>query len=217
MHAWDPELVRAGAAAALAPWGIVPPDHLPRLTLEEVAAPRPVAEVVGRAQALHGVLDIINGASVDGAYATVAAMGADRWISASERAYLAGVVDGAPDVDAEYQLGWRSESLYALAWMLGLAPELPLTRVLDLRPEYFAPLDPLRGPAPPLTLRPVVEIAAKLDVLFCAHWAAREQEFSGLLGKWPEDLDPGAIWQRRRALEWFFVPGAEWDDVRLDT
>jgi hypothetical protein len=213
MQAWDPETVRAEAAAELAPWGIVVPDHLPRLTL---GAPRPVTDVIGRAQALHGVLDIIHGESVDGTYAAVAAFGADRWISTTERAYLTTVVEGDPDVDAEYRLGWRSESLYALAWILGIAPGLPLTRRLELRPEHFQPLDPRRGPAPPLDLRPVEEIAAKLDVLFCAHWAARDQEGRGLLDEWPEDLDPDALWERRRALEWFLLPGVEWDDVRLD-
>ncbi len=212
MTSWDPELVRAGAVAELAPWGIVPPAHLPRLTLP--GAGRSVKDVVGRAQALHGVLDIIHGAPVDAAYAAVAAFGADRWISETERAYLAALVDGRPDVDAEYQLSWRSEGLYALVWMLSVAPDLPITRELDLRPEYFRPVDALRGPAPPdLALRPVAEIATKLDVLFCAHWAAREQ----VLEEWPADLEPGAIWERRRALEWFLVPGDEWDDVRLDT
>lgn len=216
MHAWDPEAVRAGAAAELAPWGIVPPDHLPRLTLEELGGPRPVADVIGRAQALHGVLDIIHGESVDASYAAVAAFGADRWISDAERAYLRSVVEGPPDVDAEYRLSWRSESLYALAWMLEVADDLPLTRRLELRAEHFQPLDPLRGPAPELTLRPVAEIAAKFDVLFCAHWAAREQEYRGLLDEWPEDLHPEAIWERRRALEWFLLGDVEWDDVRLD-
>lgn len=213
MHAWDPDAVRAGAVAELARWGIVPPAHLPRLTL---GAPRPVADVIGRAQALHGVLDIIHGESVDGTYAAVAAFGADRWISVAERAYLETVVGGTPDVDAEYRLGGRAESLYALAWLLRLAPELPLTRRLELRPEHFEPLDPRRGPAPALILRPVEQIAAKLDVLFCAHWASREQQDRGLLDEWPEDLDPDALWERRRALEWFLLPGVEWDDVRLD-
>ena len=101
--------------------------------------------------------------------------------------------------------------------MLELAPVLPVTRELDIRPEYFQPLNALRGPAPELALRPVGEIAARLDLLFCAHWAAREQEYHGLLDTWPEALEPGAIWERRRALEWFFVTGLDWDDVRLDT
>jgi hypothetical protein len=146
-------------------------------------------------------------------YAAVAAVGADRWISVAERALLAGLVGGAPDVDAEYRLSWRAEGLYALVWMLEVAPELPLTRALDLRPEYFHPVDASRGPAPPgLALRPVAEIATKLDVLFCAHWAVREH----VLEDWPADLAPEAIGERRRALEWFFVPDREWDDVRLD-
>jgi hypothetical protein len=211
MGAWDPEVVRAGAVAELAPWGIVPPDHLPRRSAGGQA--RPVGDVVGRAQALHGVLDIIHGAPVDATYAAVAAAGADRWISDAERAYLAGLVGGTPDVDAEYRLGWRAEGLYALVWMLRVAPELPLTRALDLRPEYFRPVDASLGPAPPgLALRPAAEIATKPDVLFCAHWALREQ----VLEDWPADLEPEAISERRRALEWFLVPDSEWDDVRLD-
>jgi hypothetical protein len=205
--AWDPEAVRAGAVAELAPWGIVPPQDLPRLAHGGRA--RSLDDVVGRAQALHGVLDIIHGAPVDATYAAVAALGADRWISAAERAYLAALVDGTPDVDAEYRLSWRAEGLYALVWMLGIAPDLPLTRELDLRPEYFQPVDAALGPAPPgLALRPVAEIAAKLDVLFCVHWAVREEG--------PADFGPEAIGERRRALEWFLVPDRDWDDVRLD-
>jgi hypothetical protein len=210
MDPWDPETVRAEAVAELAPWGIVPPDDLPRLT----AGPaRAADEVVWRAQALHGVLDIIHGAPVDATYAAVAAAGADRWISDAERAYLAGLVDGGPDVEAEYRLSWRAEGLYALVWMLGVAPDLPLTRELDLRPAYFQPVDAALGPAPPgLALRPVAEIATKLDVLLCAQWAVREH----VLDDWPVDMEPEAIGERRRALEWVLVPGSAWDDVKLD-
>ena len=207
MTPWDPEMVRAGAVAELASWGIVPPDDLPRLTPREA---RSVDDVVGRAQALYGVLDIVHGAPVDAVYAAVAALGADRWISPLERRYILGVTAGTPDVDAEYQLGWRSEALYTLVWLLRLAPELPLTRALDLRPEYFRPVDAQLGPAPPgLTLRPVPEIAAKLDLFVCAHWAAREREL-------PADLEPSAIPQRRHALAWYLDGDADWDDVRLD-
>lgn len=207
MSPWDPEQVRAGAVAELAPWGIVPPDHLPWVTRREE---RSLDDVIGRAQALYGVLDIIHGAPVDAVYAALAALGADRWISEAERRYIQGLVAGSPDVDVEYQLGWRSEALYALVWMLQLAPQLPLTRKLDLRPEYFRAIDAQLGPAPPgLTLRPVEEIAAKLDVFVCAHWAAGEQEL-------PEELEPTAIPQRRWALQWYLIGDAEWDDVRLD-
>lgn len=208
MGDWDPDAVRAGTLAELAPWGIVPPDDLPRRTR---LRQRSLEDVIGRSQALHGLIDIIHGARVDAVYAAVAAFGADRWITEGERRYIRGVAAGTPDVEAAYQLGWRSEALYALVWMLQLAPELPLTRELDLRPEYFHPVDALRGPPPPgLTLRPVEEIAAKLDLFFCAHWAAREQEL-------PEALEPSAIPQRRCALEWYLVADAEWDDVKLDT
>ncbi|MBE2318906.1 DUF4272 domain-containing protein [Solirubrobacter sp. CPCC 204708] len=210
MHAWDPEAVRAGAVAELAPWGIVPPQDLPRPALNR---PRPLEDVVARAQALHGVLDIIHGAPLDAAYAMVAAVGADRWISDAERAYLARVADGVPDVEAEYELSWRAESLYALLWTLGLAADLPLTRELELRPDAFRAVDALTGPAPPgLALRAPEEIAAKLDVLYCAHWAARER----VPEQWPEDLEPEAIRERRRALEWLLLTGVEWDAVRLD-
>lgn len=88
----DWEAVRAVTVAELAPWGIVPPDDLPRRTRRRVRSL------------------------------------ADRWISAAERAY---------------QLGGASEALYTLVWMLRLAPTLPLTRALDLRAEYFCPVDVL--------------------------------------------------------------------------
>ena len=74
MSPWDPEAVRAGAVAELAPWGIVPPDHLPRVTRRRERA---LDDVIGRAQALHGVLDIIHGAPVDAVYAAVRAAGAE--------------------------------------------------------------------------------------------------------------------------------------------
>jgi hypothetical protein len=84
----------------------------------------------------------------------------------------------------------------------------------------FDPIDPdgrHEGVADLVALRPAPDIAAKLDLLCCLHWAGRENQLCGAPEEWPEPLVPGAIWERRHALEWLIQVDVDWDDVDLST
>lgn len=72
-------------------------------------------------------------------------------------------------------------------------------------------MDPARGRTD-VSLRPVAEIAAMLDLYYCLHWHARNAQYHGRA--WGTAIAPGAVLERRHALEWLFqdVP---WEDVDL--
>ena len=55
---------------------------------------------------------------------------------------------------------------------------------------------------------------ARLDVFYCAHWAVRNHELTGLPADWPEDIVGGAVWERRHALEWLLSRGLGRDHAR---
>ena len=112
--------------------------------------------------------------------------------------------------------------MVALGWALQLSGELPLDGVVpDDFARTFAPLDPFgegSGPDPAVRLRAPDELLAALDRFYCASWAVRENELTGSFEPWPAELVPGAIWERRHALEWVVGdPGVGWDDVDLST
>jgi len=65
-------------------------------------------------------------------------------------------------------------------------------------------------------LRSVEEIAPKLDLAYCIHWAIRHETENDLeLPKKPKRLRPYIIINRRHALEWLFCD-EPWDDVPMD-
>ncbi|WP_158261046.1 MULTISPECIES: DUF4272 domain-containing protein [Pirellulaceae] len=65
-------------------------------------------------------------------------------------------------------------------------------------------------------LRSVEEIAPKLDLAYCIHWAIQhETEHQLELPKKPKRLRPYIIINRRHALEWLFCD-EPWDEVPMD-
>jgi hypothetical protein len=111
-------------------------------------------------------------------------------------------------------ISWREESLWALMWALALVDDLPPDELCSGSPFYerLAPgMDPARGRTD-VSLRPVAEIAAMLDLYYCLHWHARNAQYHGRA--WGTAIAPGAVLERRHALEWLFqdVP---WEDVDL--
>ena len=115
-------------------------------------------------------------------------------------------------------MSWRVEALTALAWALALVDELPLEGAHGVPAEVFAPLDPdgSRGArSEEVELRPSQELADKLDVFYCAHWAVREHELTGSFDPLPGELVPGAIQERRHGLEWLLSVDVDWEDIDL--
>jgi hypothetical protein len=75
----------------------------------------------------------------------------------------------------------------------------------------------------PVEVRELPDDLAALDRLladpeYCAHWPAREQQLTGHLNPWPDQLVPGAIQQRRHSFEWLFAErDLDWEEVDLST
>ena len=113
-------------------------------------------------------------------------------------------------------ISWREEALWALMWALELVDDLPPDQLCGQDPFYerLAPdMDPARGLAD-VALRPHAEIVAMLDFYYCLHWHARKAQYHG--ARWDSEIVPGAVLERRRALEWLFQD-LPWEDVDLGT
>ena len=215
---WNDVAARRRSRTELAKSGIEVPAHLPVLfDPADLARLRPADDVIARVVALYAVIAVREGAPVATVRESLAERGLTRWLSGRERRFIA-----RPDDEREMvEMSWRVEALAALGWALALVPELPLEGADGVPADVFAPLDPdgSRGErAEDLRLRPVEDLAGRLDAFYCAHWAAREQELTGHFDPWPAQLVPGAIQERRHGLEWLFTErDLDWEDIDLST
>ncbi|WP_029767289.1 DUF4272 domain-containing protein [Haloglycomyces albus] len=117
----------------------------------------------------------------------------------------------------------QCESLYALAWVLGLVDHLDPRRpceenfpalLPDLRlPESFADWRGRQLNAP----RTAAEATEMLDLYFCLDWLCDQAYQSGYQP--PGGLDDSLIWHRRWVLEWVVTFAGEtpaaWDQVQF--
>ena len=112
-------------------------------------------------------------------------------------------------------LSWNQESVFVLAWCLGLQKSLPF-------PDREANLSSVFPKMPPqvdvskfvaqskrIESRSILEEA---DLYYCYHWAIRHPE------KWerPVSLSLDVVIERRRALDWV-IGSLKFDEVTLDT
>ncbi len=111
---------------------------------------------------------------------------------------------------------YNMESIWTLAWALGLVEELDFGKdvggdLIDLLPDIKKDESgvPLRAKA---ALRPWEEILAACDLADCIHWAIREANVKG----WKQSgrVHPYAITERRRALKWL-ICGEAWNEIWL--
>ena len=110
------------------------------------------------------------------------------------------------------------EAMWALAWALGVAPELDFAEDCDARFVSMLPnlkecesSGRFRHNITPRLLEPIV---AACDLAYCLHWAIRESELAGAPP--PGKLKHYLVVERRRALEWL-LSAESWDEVSLDT
>lgn len=169
------------------------------LPLQRGGAPRalrPVEEILARALALRAVCVWV---ALDEAHLPSAAI---------ETGILAHGIDTAfTDVDRDIlrlsrqdaqerhlgTIGWRLENLWPLAWILGFEPQPGLRGMIDedVVPSLLAHFPKLDEPlAPFLTarVRPLHEVVALEDLLYCAHNAVRSAQLGGETV--PEGFDP---------------------------
>ena len=212
---WDAYAARRRSSEELARHGIEVPPSLP-LLLEphELDRLRPVTDVVARTQALFEVIALREGAPAEQVRASIDKGRLDPWLSEREKRFVA-----QPDDHQELiAMSWRIESILALGWALGLVDDLPLEGAEGVPAETFAPIHTPGSRSPQFQLRPVHEIADRLDLFYCGHWAAVEHRLSGAFSPWPDALVPGAILERRHGLEWLFAdPEFDWEQIDLST
>lgn len=110
------------------------------------------------------------------------------------------------------------ESMWALAWALGITNDLNFARDCDNR--FVTMLPNLKQSESSVAVRKKMnphsleQVVAACDLAYCLHWAIRQSELNGKQS--PRNLKPYVVVERRRALEWLLSKEA-WDKIPFDT
>lgn len=195
-----------------------PPSHLPLVA--DAADPLVLVDeeqVVQRALVLTVRVNLALRMPPELARAWLAEQGLLASLSPRERALLSGEVE--PDDSDEAQV----EALWALAWVLGLVPELDASepcgdQLASLMPDLRTsePVAAWRSRTGPRR-RDVEDVLPVLDLHLALTWGITDARLAGR--PHPGRVDPSVLWERRRALEWTAGDGVHdsWDDVDLST
>jgi Domain of unknown function (DUF4272) len=112
---------------------------------------------------------------------------------------------------------WYLESLWALMWVVEMIESLEAKdKVGDDMASQLPNLEQEEGNekiAIVDKLRSEVEIYRMLDYYYRLHWYCVDNRINGVKIK----LTEGVIYERRKALEWVFNRGYNWDNVQMDT
>lgn len=169
---------------------------------------RPLSAIIERALCLNVVAAVSYGLLWQAGRKWVEREGLWLSLTPAEREFLTG-----PGLNATNFRG-AVQSLYALAWVLGLAT--PLSPTSPVPQDFYKVLPDLKSGESSERFRARVhgitesEALGALDIFYCVHWGVREAGFSGSPARF-EGLD-----ERRHALEWAMSTVA-WDEVSLDT
>ena len=211
--------IREQSVRRLRRWKLPDPGSLPLHNDADFEWVRDAAAVADRCHAIAAALALAHRAPVATVRGAIDEHGLHQYLGAREIELLR-VLEGDDDAAEStvqqllVDICWREEALHALLWVLRHVDDLPPDRMCPKQPAYeqLAPgLDP--GAAGTYQrMRPLSEIAAMLDFYYCLHWHARKAQYHGAV--WPNQIAPGVVLERRRALEWLFqdVP---WEDVDL--
>jgi hypothetical protein len=187
-------------------------EPLPLLSGDDLAWVRPAEHAVARCHAIAAALAVEQGAGAGEILDELREHDLERWLAGPERdlvLHRAGereLGDAAVE-QAEIDVSWRQEALWALLWALGFVEELRADEPCGDETAYerMAPeMDPAQT-VEGIELRPVEELAAELDFHFCWHWQLRRAE-----------QDEDVVRERRLALEWL-VGDEDWEQITLDT
>jgi len=211
--------IRERSIAKLARWQLSDPGVLPLHSAEDFDWARDAAAVAARCHAIAAALAIQQGAPHERIRQALRDNDLERWLAGRELRFLL-YLEGEADMGDEERhqttvdISWREEALWTLMWSLELVDDLPPDELCSREAFYerLAPdLDPAKGRSDVL-LRPLAEIVSMLDFYYCLHWVARNAQYHGQ--PWNSKIAPGAVLERRRALEWLFQDVA-WEDVDL--
>ena len=211
--------IRERSVRRLARWRLPDPGVLPLHGDADFEWVRAAPAVSARCHAIAAALALAQGAPAERIRTALRDNDLERWVTARELLYLRHL-EGDAELDDERRddiavdISWSEEALWALLWSLELVDDLPPDELCGREPFYerLAPrMDPAQGRTD-VALRPLPQIAAMLDLYYCLHSAARNAQYHG--NAWDTKIAPGAVLERRRALEWLFQDVA-WEDVDL--
>ncbi len=211
--------IRERSVRKLARWKLPDPGVLPLHSDADFEWVRDAHSIAARCHAIAAALALQHRAPHERIRRALRDNDLERWLADREERLLRHL-EGDVEMDAEelhrttVDISWREEALWALMWSIELVDDMPPDELCGRDPFYerLAPgMDPAQGRTDVL-LRPLPEIAAMLDFYYCLHWHARNAQYHGQ--PWNSNIAPGAVLERRRALEWLFqdVP---WEDVDL--
>ena len=211
--------IRELSARQLERWKLPDPGILPLHGNEDFAWIRAASTVAARCHAIAAALALQQGAPAARIRRALLDNDLVRWLATDELRYLRHAEQELTLAAEERRqlaadIAWSEEALWALLWSLalvdGMAPDELCAR--ESFYDRLAPgLDPANGRTD-VALRPLAEIAPMLDLYYCLHWHARNAQYHGHI--WDPQIAPGAVLERRRALEWLFQDVA-WEDVDL--
>jgi hypothetical protein len=184
-------------------------DSLP--LLDPIKSTRTIDEVVDRLLCLHVCAACASGFDRDEAHAWLKKEDLFDKLTWLELEFL------TTNPRAEMIFVYRIEAMWALAWIIGVVPQLDLTQhcsddFVEMMPELLTQESSVafRQKA---RLRPVDEVAAACDLAYCLHWGFRHSSISDQKRPW---LDEYVVEERRRALDWF-LGDEPWHEWPLDT
>lgn len=202
-------------------WKLPDPGVLPLHSDADFEWLRDASSVAARCHAIAAALALQQGAPPKRIRRALQDNDLERWLADRELRLLRHLerdLTMTPEElhETSVDISWREEALWALMWSIQLVDDLPPDELCAGEPFYerLAPkTDPANAKAD-VALRPTAELASMLDFYYCLHWRARVAQYHGRM--WDHEIAPGAVLERRRALEWLFqdVP---WEDVDLGT
>lgn len=155
-----------------------------------------------------------------------------------EELYIIAMPRDAAAHQHDANIGWKTENMVALAWVLNLQPQLSFDGSMlshqTIKPMVTQTIPahiPLESWLSHATTRSLNEVIQMEDTFYCLHNAVRcaqfpakpswKSIFSKPFKPVPAGFDPivngGVIHERRHALTWALSPGTAWDDTDLST
>jgi hypothetical protein len=182
-----------------------PPDEIPEPAVSRL---RPVAAIVDRALVLNVVISCAYGLDTLVALDWLRTEGLLDALREDEREFLVDLAEGIHVEQLARKL--EVESLFALAWAVGLVDALDFDRgcgdeVARVMPDVGAGegAAEIRAEA---ERRDADELYAALDLATVLAGAIGDEGLQ--LGLSPGDVEPYVVWERRRALAW--IHGGSW-------
>lgn len=223
MNDEEAQAIRGKSMATANSYGLHPAEWLPLPNKRTAKMLRPADEIARRLMGLHaavawccaseGLVSSLHLTQyIDNNELFEILTETEREIVNTERAQAANFRD---------QVGWYTENMWALAWVLGFgmtpgANGVPISSQVGppLNRDFLELFDADRATiAEKCGLRPTAEVIALEDLFYCAHNAFRSLAMEHTDARLP----CGVVQERRHALTWALSPGVAWEHTDLST